>query len=137
SYLLNLLFPQTPVEAIVGAIPVNLQYPQGCVDRYIANTLPGTTDCTAAFNSAIAVCMQAGGEVTYGYTELYLVTEPINATFSGAGGVPGIVIRSLGLASQDSIAGIFASHTGNSVFDCTGNDSITFRDVSIKTGSTN
>ncbi len=125
--------PITPAETTAGVMPVNYFYPPGCVDRYATNTVPGTTDMTAAWNAAVATAMVQGGEVTYGYTKLYSVTAPVNATFAGAGGVPGIVIRSIGLATHDNTAGIVAKHTGVAVFDCTGNDAITFRDVSIHT----
>lgn len=136
---IGLIFqPKTSAETTAGVTPINYFRPPMDVDRYIVggNSIPGTTDCTVGWNAAVAVAMVAGGVVTYGYTKLYLVTGPINCAFSGGGGVPGIVIQSLGIATHDNLAGIKAQHTGVAVFDCTGNDSITFRDVSIKTDTT-
>jgi hypothetical protein len=132
-------YPETTAERTIAASIVNYARSPMDVDRYVNNYFPGTTDCTVAWNTAVAVAMVNGGAVTFGATPLYLVTSPINCTNAGIGGrsvnQPGITIQSLGIATHDNNWGILAKHTGMSVFDCTGNDSITFRDVSIKTNS--
>lgn len=48
-----ILYPQTAEEAAASVTPTNLAYPPGHILRYGANTVPGTTDMTAAFNNAL------------------------------------------------------------------------------------
>lgn len=127
---------RSAAEITAGVTPVNFARLPMDVDRYATNTTPGTTDMTAAFNAAVAVAMVAGGTVTYGATSNYLVTGIINCTVAGAPNQPGILIRGSGVSSQDANFGILAKHALMSVFDCTGNDSITFENVSIKTDAT-
>jgi hypothetical protein len=86
---------------------------------------------TIAWNSACASALIAGGEVTYGYTSQYLVTAPINCTAAGGGNQPGVTIR--GLSAQDASYSILAAHNAVAIFDCTGNDNITFTNVSMRT----
>lgn len=52
----NLTYPQTAAEAAAGVAIVNFGYPERDVRRYGVNTIPGTTDMTAAFTAALAVC---------------------------------------------------------------------------------
>lgn len=130
------LYPETAGETAAAVTIVNYQYPPYCVDRYVTNSIPGTTDCTSAWNQATVAAMNVGGVVTYGATSEYLVTGPINCTVTGGPDVAGITIQGLGNGGQDQTYGILAKHTGVAVFDCTGNDSIVFRDVSIKTDNT-
>jgi hypothetical protein len=88
--------PQTPAELAAGVMPVNLSLPPGYVDRYGANTKPGSTDMTDAINTAIRAMndvsvyspgkvgdpqgtspdMARGGTV-YFSGAVYLVTAPI------------------------------------------------------------
>jgi len=56
--------PQTPAEAAASVTPTNFQFPQGDVRRYGAVN-DGTTDCTAAVNAAIAVCVSNNGGAIY------------------------------------------------------------------------
>jgi hypothetical protein len=49
----NLLAPQSAAEATAGITPTSTFYPVGWVLRYGTNSVPGTTDMTAAFNSAV------------------------------------------------------------------------------------
>jgi hypothetical protein len=126
-------FVRTAAEITAGVIPVNYTRPPMDVDRYTINITPGTTDMTSAFNAAVSVALVNGGEVRFGWTSLYLVTSVINCTVSTTANQPGICIRSIGLSSADSGFGILAMHSQTAVFDCTGNDSITFENVSIKT----
>ena len=89
-------YPQTSAERASGITPVNLSFPPGYVDRYGANTNPGSTDMTDAINAAIRVMndvsvyspgnignphgtspdMARGGTV-YFSGAVYLVTAPI------------------------------------------------------------
>ena len=128
---------QTALTA-TGAMVVNWSRPPGDVDRYVTNTgylsnPASMTDTTTAWNTAVAWAMIAGGEVTYGYTSQYRVTGIINCWLAANANQPGITIRSLGQSSHDNNCGILANHSLTAVFDCTGNDSVTFRDVAIKT----
>lgn len=54
AILTALINPQTPAEAAVGVVPVQLVYSAGIVDRYAVNTVPGTTDMSTAFSNCIA-----------------------------------------------------------------------------------
>ncbi len=89
-------YPQTPAELAAGITPVNFSFPPGYVDRYGANTKPGSTDMTDAINAAIRVMndisvyspgnignphgtspdMSRGGTV-YFSGAVYLITAPI------------------------------------------------------------
>jgi len=48
----------TSAESTLAVTPVNYAYPPGHVYRYGVNTTPGTTDMTAALNTAASVCRQ-------------------------------------------------------------------------------
>lgn len=58
SVLWKLLNPRTEAERAAGVTPVNYAYLSGNVLRYGTNTVPGTTDMTAAFESAASVSRQ-------------------------------------------------------------------------------
>jgi hypothetical protein len=122
---------ETTAFVTTGGSVVNFSRPYFDVDRYGANVAPGTTDMTIAWNSACAAALIAGGEVTYGYTSQYLLTAPINCTAAGGGNQPGVTIR--GLSAQDASYSILAAHNAVAIFDCTGNDNITFTNVSMRT----
>jgi hypothetical protein len=136
----------TPAETAAGVTVVNYAYPQGTVERYGNNTVPGTTSMVAAFNAAIAVAQRSGGGngnvVTYGRSAPYLLDGPINAT-TGPGQVPnaqGIIIRGeaqyLAITNNaPSYPALLAKHTGH-VFDCTGTYGIVFENVTIGTDLT-
>jgi hypothetical protein len=47
-------YPQTATETAAGVTPTSYDYPPGNVLRYGTNTTPGTTDMTAALNSALS-----------------------------------------------------------------------------------
>lgn len=51
-------YPQTLAERQAGVIPTVLSLPPGRVDRYFLNAIPGTSDATAAFASAIRQAQQ-------------------------------------------------------------------------------
>jgi hypothetical protein len=53
-------YPRTAAEISAGVTPVNYQYAPGVIDRYGVNTVPGTTDMTAAINAATAQAAQGG-----------------------------------------------------------------------------
>ncbi len=75
------LYPQAGVEQTVGAVPVQYWYPVGHVYRYGVNTLPGTTDMTAAITAAANVCRQGGYTLQIPMTDVLLVSSSLN--FSG------------------------------------------------------
>lgn len=52
------LYPRTSAETLAGVTPTNYWYPEGYVDRYGINSIPGTTDMTVAFERAAAVSLQ-------------------------------------------------------------------------------
>ena len=48
----GLLYPRTTAEIAASVTPVNLSYAPGVIDRYGTNTIPGTTDMSAALVAA-------------------------------------------------------------------------------------
>ena len=131
SIITGLTSPTTAAETAAGVTVINYGYAIGCVDRYGTNTTPGSTDMTTAMNAAAAVCMIAGGKLSFGSPALYLVTSPINLTVTGGPDVGGVLVE--GFGGNDNGFGILANHTGVAVFDCTGNDGVKFRDICIHT----
>jgi hypothetical protein len=69
----QLYYPITAAETAAGVTPVNYAYPTLTVDRYGANTIPGTTDMTVAVNTAVAVATQMNGGVINYLAAEYLV----------------------------------------------------------------
>jgi hypothetical protein len=74
-------YPQTAAEIAAGVTPVNFTYSCGVVDRYGTNTTPGTTNMSAALQSAINVALAALGSGHSGIAvrflaATYLVTTP-------------------------------------------------------------
>lgn len=55
----------TASETAAGVTPVNFGYLPGVVDRYANNTIPGTTDMSAAVRLALDSVPAAGGMVQY------------------------------------------------------------------------
>lgn len=95
---------QTPAEVIAGVTPVNLQYPQGLVDRYKTNVSPGVTDMTTAINAAIAVASVGeasalGIEVIFGagvYAFSSDIVMPMGDPYLNGGGIYAITVRGQG-----------------------------------------
>jgi hypothetical protein len=123
-------YVQTAAEIAAGITPVNLTVAPMRPERYGTNTVPGTTDMTAAVQAAFTVAKQFGGVV-----ELrggpYFVTAPIDCTVTGGGTQYGIVVR--GNAGTGQPYAVIAQHNGVAIFDCTGNNSIMFEDLTIGT----
>ena len=134
--LTGIVGPQTALETAAGVTVVNEQYPVGSVDRYGTNTTPGVTSMVLPFQYAGMVAMTGGGRVTYGLTAPYFLDSPVNWTIGTTSNYYGIYLENVGSYGLDAADfGIIASHTGLAVFDCTGNDSITTRNVAITTGT--
>ena len=131
SYIGAILYPQTAAELAAGVTIVNFAYPPLIPERYGNNTTPGTTDMTAAIQSAVNVAKLSGGTVQFGTTHPYFVTAPINCTFAGSGTQTSYVIR--GIIGNDQPYTVVAQHSGVAIFDCTGNDNIVFEDLTIGT----
>jgi hypothetical protein len=71
-------YEETAAETAAGVTPINFQYPPGYADRYGTNTVPGTTNMTAAIQDAVNVAAQSGGGgVAYLLGESYLITSSI------------------------------------------------------------
>jgi hypothetical protein len=126
----------TSAEIAANVQVINLIYPPLCVDRYLTNG--NGVDMSAAFNTAFTVAQQQGGIITYGATAPYLLLNPVNFTFTGSANQHGVIIQGPDGGVDSGAYGpaflpIVAQHTGSAIFDCTGNDSITFRDVSATT----
>lgn len=67
------LYPVSQIESNASVVPVNLQYPYGCVDRFATNTNPGVTDMSAAVRSALDCVPPNGGEIFFGPTNKYFL----------------------------------------------------------------
>jgi hypothetical protein len=128
----SLAYPQTAAEYGAGVAIVDHAHPPGCVDRYGANALPGSTSMVLAFDQAIKQAQYGGAQVTYGSTAPYLLDAPVNCTFAGIANQHGIVIRNIGDNGGD-FHGIIAKHTGVAVFDFTGTSNVELYDVVIGT----
>ncbi len=130
----QIIYPQSAAEITLGYTPVNYIYPPMYVDRYATNTTPGVTDMSGAFTKAVKVAQQGGGTVRWGVSGIYLVTSPIDCTSSTSNNQNGVILRP-DITNNDGspAATILAQHTGNAVFDCTGNTCIEFENVGIQT----
>jgi hypothetical protein len=126
--------PRTNAERNAGVVPVNFGFAPGVVDRYGTNTIPGSTDMTAAFQAAINQTKQIGGSaVSYGRTGWYKVSGPLDCTTAGQPTQQGVVIRCTGGAGHDLAHGIFSTAVSGVVFDATGSDSFYMDSVNICT----
>lgn len=126
-------YPTTATETAAGVSVVNFSYPPLTVDRYGTNTTPGTTSMVAAFTATVKVAQQASGTVRYGATAPYLLDSPVNCTFATAANQYGVLIQGPAFGLDHPVFGLIARHTGVAIFDCTGNDAITFSDVAMTT----
>lgn len=72
-------YPQTAAEISASVTPTNYTYPAGNVLRYGANSTPGTTDMTAAFQAAGNAWGATGGRVAIP-AGTYLIAGSVNYT---------------------------------------------------------
>ena len=72
-------YPLTAAEIAVGATVVDWSQPPGNALRYGSNTTPGTTDMTAAIQTAINVVSQQTGGVAVIPTGKYRITQTLVA----------------------------------------------------------
>ncbi len=132
SNLGNFFYPALAGESGI----VNPYKPYFDVDRYGYNALPGVTPMDGAFQAAYNACIAAGGgTVTYNSqgSGPYLLNNPINCTYAGTGNTPPVIWRNFkpDIAGHPP-AGCILNH--NSIgFDCTGNITISFIDMTITT----
>lgn len=70
-------YPETSAERTAGVTIVNYLYPPLNVLRYGTNTVPGTTDMTAAFEAAIAVSTAQYNATVWVPNGYYLITDEI------------------------------------------------------------
>ncbi|MDB6107829.1 MAG: hypothetical protein JWO52_7828 [Gammaproteobacteria bacterium] len=76
----GILYPVSNAENSASASVVNAWYPYGHVYRYGTNTIPGTTDMTAAINTALSVCRAGGYVAQIPIFETQLVSASLNVT---------------------------------------------------------
>lgn len=101
----------TAAERAIGVTPINFSYPPGHVYRHGINTTPGTTDMTAAINTAANVCRQGGYVLQLPMDGKLLVSASLN--FSGC--------RVQGLSNAfNSTAGIQATNAQFDIITSTG-----------------
>lgn len=108
-------WPQTAAEIAASVTPTNYFYPERDVRRYGVNTVPGTTDMTAAFTAALAVCQKlvpSGPNVNWGAV---CATVTSNEAFA----VTSVSIPSgCGLVCPDGVADVIAlSNSVGAVLD--------------------
>ncbi len=78
----GLLWPQSLAEQNAGVVPVNEALAWGIVDRYQANTVPGTTNMDAGLAAAAAQNAQGGPPITL-LAETYL-TKGVSLRYNNA-----------------------------------------------------
>lgn len=126
-YGANATYDTTEGEIAASASVVNSNYPIGWVDRYGTNTIPGTTDMSAAFNAAYAVAKQTRCTVVYGATAPYRLNSPINCTQTR-----GVVTNDeSGMNATDGNAAIIIAHTGHG-FDLSASTDFEFNAMTAK-----
>jgi len=115
-------YQKTAAEIAAGVTPTNYTYAPGVIDRYGANSLPGTTDMGPAFAAAIS----SNEQVTL-LSTTYLIGTPVTATKS-------VVISGTGYASV-LLAGTTTLANGtysNNIFTCTSAvDHVFFEDLTL------
>ena len=79
QFIGKFLYPQTAAELAATITPVNFSYPPGNVLRYGTNTSPGTTDMSAAFQSAFNQ-QSSGGAPIYVPSGVYIISSVISTT---------------------------------------------------------
>jgi hypothetical protein len=135
-------YAKTAAETTAGVTVVNGFFPPMHVDRYGTNTTPGTTDMSGAFTAAVHVAQINGGTVYYGETGQYMLLNSINCTFGLNANMKGVIIQGpdagvdSNALSTPSFFPLVAKHTNTAIFDCTGYDAITFKDVAVGTDPT-
>jgi hypothetical protein len=91
-------YPETTAERAAGATVVNYSLPPGQVDRYFANTQPGTTAANVGFTSSIAQAQQPLGAPVTVNTSLALsssVTIPDGVSLRVISGTINIAASSI------------------------------------------
>ncbi|MBV9726697.1 MAG: hypothetical protein JO299_16165 [Gammaproteobacteria bacterium] len=132
----------TRAEREAGVTPADTRYAPGNVRRYGARG-DGRSNDAPAFQAAINVARRPNPGTVYapgGAAEtvwipapemFYLLTSPLDCTFTGSANQHGITIRGECAPSPDSPA-IIARHQGH-VFDLTGCNSAVFENLNIGT----
>jgi hypothetical protein len=136
---LGYLFKIHPAETAAGLVDANLRfgYLPGVVDRYGLNAVPGTTSMLAAANLAIKQAKLGGGpDVVFGATAPYLIDGILDLTTAVGATNYGVTIRgeANNVAFSTSVPHrpqIIFKHALTQGFDCTGNNGLTFRDLSV------
>jgi parallel beta-helix repeat protein len=132
---------QTPAEAAVPVVPVNLQYAPGNVNRYATNTTPGTTDMTAAVQAAINQSGQTGGAAAYVPPGTYLCSSTLTLVSNGTlygDGAKSILQFSNNNTSNISGAALTDATVRNLKITVTGNGNQSYVGaVNLNTGCTN
>jgi hypothetical protein len=135
---LNYIFGRTAAEIAAGVTPTNYQYAEGVVDRYGTNTTPGTTDMSAATQSAFNVALatfgigRRGVPVQFLANRAYRLATPPTATAT-LDMVP-LVVQTAGNGRAQIIN---AAGVGKATFDMSGISGWTLRKLLLTGNSTN
>jgi len=109
----------TAAESAAGVTPANYAYAAGVIDRYGTNTVPGTTDMTAAVAAACLQAVQAGGAPVYGASTYLTSATVANFHTAPKANCTGIITRS----GTSFYLRPTASQTNNVYVGTGGNDS--------------
>lgn len=121
---LESIYKRTLAEISASVTPTNYWYPPGYVDRYVTNTVPGTTDCAAGFSAAAQVANLLGCMVRWGITAPYRCNSPINCT-----GISGVIFNDeSGADASAGVPSVIIAHTGHG-FDLATSRECTFNNV--------
>jgi hypothetical protein len=120
------LYRITDAEVAAGITPTNYWYPPYYVDRYGTNSVPGTTDMTAAFQSAINAAREDGGgnTVYWGATGTYLTSSTLILAAYGTDGVSLICPTHVWYSAPQVC--LITSTINGPTFNCSGQDATHF-----------
>jgi hypothetical protein len=126
-YGANATYDQSAGEVAVSAVIINDYEHPGVVDRYGTNAVPGTTDMSDAFQTAVDVAAQRGCPVEWGKTRVYRLNSPIDCTQKR-----GIIFNDLTNGRQATgECSIEIGHTGHG-FDMSASTEFTFNEMTAK-----
>lgn len=139
----NALYPKTSAEITAGVTIVQPWFPTMYPERYGANTTPGVTSMTAAFQAAINVGKKGGGTVWVGPGPYLLDTTGLDLTFPVGSqncnfGIIGYGRYKAATNTQatSQTPSIILKHTDTAAFDATGNLGVHFENLSICSDNT-
>jgi hypothetical protein len=126
------LYPQTVAEVAAAVTPSDYAYPAGNVLRYGTNTIPGTTDMTAAIQAAIDVAKNAaaGEGGVFIPKGKYRITSSLNLTNISLSVAGLLNLRIEGEGKYNTV--ILAAFNGGSALDLSGSSFLEFSNFGLR-----